>query len=542
MKLRRVAAGILLALAVPLLLAAWLLRSGGWAESRIRATLQDRATALVGGTIAIGRVRLRLLPLSLTLRDVTLERRGNRGSEAAAGAAAIEARAGLLTMLGVRQGPVSVSVAHPRVRILLAEGRPIAADGGDGLLPANLFDWIPPGSRLVVTGASFEIERPATGLLRLEEARLEVAPLPGVPALRGSFEFASGSWEGPAGSFRRLAGGATVRLTREEVRLEALHVRGPGLSGGGRLVLTTGAATGAEGSLRLEADLSELGKLLPPESEPAGRIEVSLDGNWRDGRADARGSLEGVGVRLWGVMFDTLRADLEVGETIRLRAARAHLLGGEASGAIALERQGDRHHATFDLSVDGVDIAQVLALAGWQGPKLTGTLHYRGRHELDSSGLASLRGSGVVDAVGHTTTRRGADLPLEVTAALATEGEAATLKDGTIRAGSTRGAFSGVARRGEGLRLRLSGATGDISEILPLFGAPPVKKPPAEKPPAAPKTEPRARGSPGTDATFAAHRRPRPWDPWTRKPVPAASFPAGHARIAATDPPPPVPA
>jgi outer membrane protein assembly complex protein YaeT len=538
-RLRRIAAGILLALAAPLLLAAWLLRSGGWVEGRIRDTLQERATALAGGKVAIGRVRLRLLPLSLTLRDVTLERRGNRGSEAAAGAAAIEARAGLLTVLGVRRGPVSVSVAHPRVRILLAEGRPIAAGGGEGLLPADTFEWIPPGSRLVVTGASFEVERPATGLLRLEEARLEVAPLPGVPALHGSFEFASGSWEGPAGSFRRLAGGATFRLTREEARFEGLHVRGPGLSGGGRLALTAGAAPGAEGSLRLEAELPELAKLLPPESEPAGRIELTLDGTWRDGRADARGSLEGVGVRLWGVTFETLRADLEVGETIRLQAARAHLLGGEATGAIDLARRGDRHHATVDLSVDGVDIAQVLTLAGWQGPGITGTLHYRGRHELDSSGLASLRGSGILDAVGHTATRRGADLPLEVTAALTTEGEAATLKDGTIRAGSTRGAFSGVARRGEGLRLRLRGATGDISEILPLFGAPPAKRAPAGKPPAASKAEPRARGSPGAEATFAARRSPRPWDPWTRKPE-AFTRSGGHQREAAADPPPPI--
>ena len=130
------------------------------------------------------------------------------------------------------------------------------------------------------------------------------------------------------------------------------------------------------------------------------------------------------------------------------------------------------------MRVDGIDAAQILEYAGWGGPPLTGTIHYSGRHSIDSSGLQSLRGSGVIDAVGHVHSPRGGDLPLEVTTDLTSEGETLRLVNGSLRAGSTRAGFSGTVTPGEGIRLKLSGGTGNLSEILPLF-APPKKRPAA---------------------------------------------------------------
>src|SRR4029077_12236475 len=100
---------------------------------------------------------------------------------------------------------------------------------------------------------------------------------------------------------------------------------------------------------------------------------------------------------------------------------------------------------------------------------LTGTIHYSGKHRVDSTGLKGLRGSGVVDAGGHYRSPRGEELPLDVTLDLSVEGEAARLLNGSLRAGSTRASFSGRWARGEGLVLKMTGGTGNLSEILPLF-------------------------------------------------------------------------
>ncbi|MCZ6696765.1 MAG: hypothetical protein O7A63_09540, partial [Acidobacteria bacterium] len=113
--------------------------------------------------------------------------------------------------------------------------------------------------------------------------------------------------------------------------------------------------------------------------------------------------------------------------------------------------------------------AALLVLGAWAGPELTGTVHYRGRHRIESSGIESLTGSGVLDAVGHYRPAGREALPLEVTARLQTLGETLRITGGVIRAGAVRGAFSGSVRKGEGIRLRLDGAGEDRELLAPIF-------------------------------------------------------------------------
>jgi outer membrane protein assembly factor BamA len=537
-------AGVVAGLAIA---AAAALLGSGWVEERLRREVEARGSALLGGTLRVGRLRLGLLPVAVRLQDVSLAKRGNRGSEAGGDVPEIRVRAGLWMMLGLARGPVQVQVERPRARVVLAAGRPIASEE-EPLVPGGLLARVPPGSRLEVRDAEVAFEMTGGPGGRLAGVRLTVEPLPGVTAVRGNLEFRDGEARAAGLEFGGMSGGGAFRVAGDGAHLDTLSLRGAGIAIGGRGDVRFGDAPEAQGSLEITADLESLARLAPEGAAPAGRIEARLSGSWTPAAATAAGQVECVGLRLWGVSLDSLRGDLEIGETIRLRGLRAHLFGGEASGSVDVERRGTRRHAALDLSVDGVDIGQLLAFAGWAGPPLSGTLHYRGRHEADTGGLASLRGSGVLDAVGHYVSPRGADLPLEITSTVLAEGETIVLKGGTIRAGSTRGSFSGTVRRGDGIRLRLSGATGDISEILPLFAQPP-KKPPAPQP--APGTKPAPAPAAGPASGAAASRggdrgvAPARWRPgaWGGRAPPAlaAALPPWFTHPPAHLSPPPAP-
>src|SRR5207245_1275594 len=229
--------------------------------------------------------------------------------------------------------------------------------------------------------------------------------------------------------------------------------RTEGLAMSGRLSAARGGEPAIEGEARGTADIGKLARFFPANAAPQGRVEVRLEGSWGAGGPSVRGELDGIGVTLLGIRMDTLRSDIEIdGKAMRATAIKAHLLGGEATGSCDLSWVSAPWTARADLSVDGVDLAHLLALAGWSGPAMRGTVHYRGRHTLDGGGLPSLRGSGVFDAVGYYPPPRGADLPLELTSRLETEGATIRLTGGTIRAGSVRGNFSGSVSPADGIR------------------------------------------------------------------------------------------
>jgi outer membrane protein assembly complex protein YaeT len=440
----------------------------------LRRAAERRAGRLLGAPVRIARVRLAWLPLSIRAEDVGTDRTGNRGSEGHLTIESIEMKTGWLSLLRLRRGAARTTVVHPRLKLLLAEGRPFSPGGGAAGTPELLLAAIPPGSTLTINGAEMEIASINGPSARLTGLRIEARYDASAGAVHGTLEFTGGALHVPSGDWDPIQGDGAYEATARGLRFDPLSVRGPGFAVAWRGAIPAEPAGGAtaDGEARIDINLEALARFLPAEAAPRGRVEGRLSGAFRDGRLTAQGDLKAVAIGLWGMAMDSVLCDLEIGGGLRLKGIRAHLLGGEASGAVELAWTGGIPRGSADLRVDGVDLAQVLEYAGWSGPPLRGTVHYRGRHEIRGTSLEGARGSGVLDAVGHYVSPRGVDLPLEVTSTVEAEGASVRLTGGTLRAGSVRGNFSGTVSRADGFRLRLRGATGDISEILPLFATP----------------------------------------------------------------------
>jgi outer membrane protein insertion porin family len=443
-------------------------------EERARRTVEERATKILGGPVSVDRLQISFFPSTVHLEGVRFEKRGNRGSEARGTMETIVVRVGLWTLLGKRPGPVAVDLKGPRVQVMLAEGREFATGGDE----QALLGAVPAGSSLEAKDAEIELGFIDGPRARLTGVSLRGGPGPEGIGLRGHFEFTGGDYHGPGGDWPGLRGDGTFKTGSEGVTLDPISIHAEGFSISGRGVLGAGARADVEGEIAVGAELERWTSLLPANAFPTGHVEARLSGSWRSGVAQAQGDFEATHLKMWGIEAGSLLGEIKIGEGVHLSGIRAHVFGGEATGSVDVARKDGRVTATAELRVDGVDAAQVLAYAGWGGPALRGTIHYRGQHQIDSGGIQSLRGSGVIDAVGHFPPRGGTELPLEVTSNLTTEGETIHLEGGTIRAGSTRGDFSGTVAPGQGVRLRLTGATGNIAEILPLFAPPP---PPAQK-------------------------------------------------------------
>lgn len=469
-------------------------RAKRWGEGRLRRVLEERASAFCGAPVRIGRLTLELVPAGIHLESIDVERRGNRGSEATASAGRVTVRASILTFLRARPGPVTVRIERPSVKVLLAEGRPFdlssllggasGGSGGPGASPgagglggsAAWLAAVPAGSSLAIKDGVADIELVGRSRARLAGLRLDASPGP-AGRVAGRMSFDKGDYQGPGGAWQGLSGDTAFTASPAEVRFDPLAIHADGLDLSGRATLGLDGPPALEGALDGAVQLDRLARFLPEGSAPAGQLRVSLQGSLGRGKTEARGGLEIGNLGLWGISVGTLRSDVLIDETVHLRGLRAHLLGGEATGSADITLTGGGFEAETELRVDGVDVAQVLEHAAWTGPPLTGTIHYSGRHHIGSGGIASLRGSGVLDAVGQYRSGRGNDLPLEVTAGLVTEGGSLRLTNGSLRAGSTRAGFSGTVAPGEGIRLKLTGGTGNLTEILPLF-APPGRKPP----------------------------------------------------------------
>ena len=485
MKRSKVAALLLGTLAAAALIILVAPRLSGLLAEAARRKIETRASEALGGTVSVARLRLGFLPPSMRLDDVRFEKKGNRGSSASGLAPKVFVRAGPLTFLGLRRGPFDVSVEGSRVRIVLAEGRPLAGEAATVSPLPPLLAALPAGSSLRVDDAEVEASWVNGPSLSLAGLRLESRPEPDASAIRGSVAFAGGALRGLAGTWEGLSGDASFTATAGGVSVEGLSLRAKGMALTGRVRFASGAPATAEGEVQVATEIGQLARFLPAETAPEGRLEARLSGSWRDGALKAQGSLSALALSLWGVRMDSLRCDLEVDQALHLQGIRAHLFGGEATGSATVS-PGVPLRTDADVRFDGVDLAQVLAYAAWGGPPLRGTIHYRGQHRLVGGTIEGLSGSGVFDAVGHYVSPRGVDLPLEVTSNLEAAGDTVRLSGGTLRAGSVRGGFEGTVKRGDGIRLRLRGATGDISEVLPLFARPAPRKKPPLGPPAPP--------------------------------------------------------
>jgi len=485
-------------------------RARAWGAERLRRSIETRATRLFGGPVRIERLRIEFVPPGVHLESVQAEREGNRGSQARVAADEVSVRASLLTFLRARSGPFAVKMKRPRIAVHLAEGRSLSAGAGPSGPATPPLPAVPGGSKLEIQDGRVEIDLAGGPALKLDGVQVEASPQPG-GGVSGDGQFASGSYEGPGGEWQGLSGDATFVAGDTGVRLDPVAIRGEGLSLSGHVTARDGDAPVLEGALDVGLDVGKLARFFPEGAAPQGQLKSSLTGSVRDGTPAATGSLEVENCFLWGVSIGTLRSDLVVDGGVHFKGIRAHLLGGEATGTTEVRFTKDGFEATTDLRLDGVDAAQVLEHAGWTGPPLTGTIHYSGTHRIDSTGLKSLRGTGVVDAVGHYRSTRGEDLPLEVTVDVSAEGETVHLLNGALRAGSTRASFSGRAGPGEGITLKMSGGTGNLSEILPLF-APPAKKAPrpSPEPASGPTRSPPPRAGPTPAPSPSPPHRSRP--------------------------------
>jgi outer membrane protein assembly complex protein YaeT len=506
-RVKRVAIVFGTLVAIAILIIAGLLRSGVL-EERLRRRLQERSAKATGAEVSIARLELSLLPPSVSLREISVRRRGNRGSSAEVSIPKLKVRAGALTFLGLRRGPVELAIENPVASLELAAGRPVLAVGVAAPDLPGLLAMPPPGSSARMTGGTITLVTADGARCRLEGVSASIRPGAAPAHLVGRVEVSGGDAHLLDADWKDLGAEAELELSPDHLKVDPLSLRAEGVAISGRMQVALDKGWEAEGELRVGGDTAGLfGRFLPAEAHPAGRVEARLQGRWGGEGLDARGEASAMSLRLFGVQMDSLRADLSLdAKGFSATAIKANLMGGEATGSVAVALAEPTRPARIDARVDGVDLAQVLARAGWSGPAVRGTVHYRGEHTLDSGGAASLGGSGLFDAVGHYESPRGGDRPLEVTSSLELQGTTIRLSGGTLRVGSVRGGFSGSVTPGEGIRLKLKGATGDISELLPLFSA--TASPPPGKAAAAAPRSPAPKASPAPAPTPTS--RPTP--------------------------------
>ncbi len=460
----------LVAAALLALLAAGIVVLKGRFEERLRADLEKRGSTLLKGKVTVESLQVGFLPPSVRLRGVRALKVGNRGSHAAGLIDSATAATGWRDLIRGDRRPSRVAIDTPRLNLTLAEGRSFHPDGADLAVAFIRAVGAAPDSSLVITNGRVELEWTGGPRGHFSGIRVETeGGAAGEDGVEGRLEFDGGAFVTERGAWEDLRGQAVFKLDRSGLALEPLSIRGEGFTASGALLLTDEKETRADGSVRIGLEAARLAPYLPDSAGAEGKLEASLSGSWVEGTIGVQGDMRAVALRLWDLQLDSLECDLAIRDGMKFDRLRAHLLGGQATGSIDVSFDDDGFLVDADLRMDGVDLAELLRMSGWDGPELTGTVHYRGRHGIASSGIESLSGSGVLDAVGHYRPEGGAPLPLEVTARIVTRGGVVTVNGGAIRAGTARGSFSGSVKRGEGIRLRLEGAGEGRDRLLPIF-------------------------------------------------------------------------
>lgn len=441
----------------------------GRIEKRLHGDLEDRGSAFIGGDISIGKVRISPFPPSVRLEKVRALMVGNRGSRALGAAPMITATTGWRYLLDGGRRPMRIVVEGPLVQLTLAEGREWFPDGALLAAAFERSQRIAAGWWVEVRSGRLEVKWSGGPRGSLSGIRLETGTESSDRGVQGRLEFTGGELSAEDGVWQELRGETRFVLEAGGLRFDPLAIHGDRFAMVGNIFLVAGARQRVEGAVKIGLDAARLAAYFPETAGVAGRLEGNLVGAWEDGVVTAQGDVRAAALNLWGLQLDGLESDLTIANGIALRRLRAHLLGGQATGSLDTSPTDTGFGLDADLRLDGLDLAALLALGAWAGPELTGTVHYRGRHRIESSGIESLTGSGVLDAVGHYRPAGREALPLEVTARLQTLGETLRITGGVIRAGAVRGAFSGSVRKGEGIRLRLDGAGEDRELLAPIF-------------------------------------------------------------------------
>lgn len=417
MRVIAIAAGIAVAVAAALLLAAWLLVE----PEDLRAPLEARLSEALGRPVAIGGLDLALLPTpALRAREVRLGP-ARRGAPPLALIEEVRLRLRLLPLLVGRVALGSVVVRSPRVTL----------PAGPGGLPE-----LPAGATAPRSEPPTDADGPAAGApllaidrIRVHDGRLAVGKL----ALEGI------DLDGRLDA----AGTATVAFAFD------LEGGGPALRDGhADLEGLFGDAVSAEVRGRIEGGIAGLAALAPlgedPSGELAGSFELVLrDGSVRAGRLALGGedlslatdafALEG-SAALHGEIGDAWRLELtdallRVGDATKPRGTLLELRGplpalpGERLSNVAVLLPGNR--LEVDASFAGPVIAVSLGPSALELAPLSELLPWPAEGTVRIEGLRyqslppSLRGRITLDAV-RLALERG---PLELSGTLAALGQ-----------------------------------------------------------------------------------------------------------------------
>ncbi|HET6279282.1 MAG TPA: hypothetical protein VFG08_10905, partial [Candidatus Polarisedimenticolia bacterium] len=444
-------------------------------EKRLVVYLERRASGLMSIPVSIEALRLTLIPSGVQINGTRIDGGDHPGPPLSGSIEQLDVQGEPLGLIGLRPGTIDIDVIRPRFRARMAPGADETA-GGEASAWNRLtavMAAIPLAWELSVDGGEFALEGPGQYGVDLRGIAIELQSRRGFAAAGGRIAFSGGDVRGVPGRWEELQGEADVELTREALTINPLTVRAPGLTLTGEGIIEGGSPLSARGGMRIEMQQGVLEGLLPAAAVPRGILSADLEGAWKGGAASLRGAIDLEGLRLWQVTVDNLHGALRLDDALHLDEIRMEVLGGRGNGAIkaTLGTTGELS-ARANVRFDSLDLAKIVELAGWRGPELSGTLSYEGEHAIDGLDPADLSGSGSVHVSGLYRSPRGGELPLSASAVVTTAGTALSLSEGTLQAGSARAGFAGKFSPDGGLSIRLSGASGDLSELL-LFVPPP---------------------------------------------------------------------
>jgi outer membrane protein assembly factor BamA len=361
------------------------------------------------------------------------------------------------------------------------------ARGSDSQAPA-----VPPGSTLRVRRGNIVVEGPLDLSLRCPDFHLDAT----LGSAAGAKSASGGATTGPEGTEGRagceggmlhtplgevadLSGQIGFAWSGDAMRLDPVIAHGTGIDVSGRarvggLLPQPGAMPGSiDGEVAIGIDASAVASWLPPDASPSGRLDVKLSGTWNGAAPRLDGTLVSPALAIYGVAARDVRLGIQVDHgVLRLQDVSAGVFGGTLRGDLGVTPgAAGGWRAETRVQAERLDAAALLALTGWKGPAIGGRLDYRGAHTFDQRGVLSLDGTGKASLDGTLKSGSAAPRPLTASLDLATRGRTLVIQEGSLHSGSTDARFSGRVSMEEGLLLKLQGASGDLSDLLPIFAA-----------------------------------------------------------------------
>ena len=467
-----------------------------------RSEAVERAAAALGAPVSIARSSAGFAPVVVVLEGLRLEADGAFGLRAGSAIESVEIGGRPWALLRWGTGPIHFHVERPHCVFALAgpasgAGAPAPADAppssgppGAGsaartVKPAEVASpagapAFPAGSRVQVRNGRIELQAPGGVEFGCDGFSLDCGPGSTQAEFAGRAGCGGGVLTTPFGSIEALEGQVGFARSGDRIRIDPVILHGAGIDLAGRGTLEGLAAGPAaappvlEGTLALGIDAAALARWLPPDASPSGRVDFKIEGAWRTGAPRLQGTFSSAEARLFGVDAHTLHGALRYDGALHLDDVETTFFGGKVRGGVTVRpRATQGWQGETQVSAERLRAADLLKAAGWTGPQIDGTVSYSGRHTFDEQGVPSLRGPGTATLEGSMRDPAGEARPLTARVEVEAHGRTLAVIDGTLKSASTEARFSGSFSAAEGVRLRLHGASGDLSDILPLFSASP---------------------------------------------------------------------